>query len=84
MVAGVIGKKKFIYDMWGDTVNVAFRMAADAYSGAIQVDLMTYRRLQHRFRFDEVHEVEIKGKGRMQVFHLMGSLEPAVPAKASA
>ena len=72
VVAGVIGKKKFIYDMWGDTVNIAFRMAADAYSGAIQVDLMTYRRLHNRFRFDEAHEVEIKGKGRMQVFHLLG------------
>lgn len=74
VVAGVIGKKKFIYDMWGDTVNVAFRMASDAYSGAIQVDLMTYRRLHNRFKFDEAHEVEIKGKGRMQVFHLMGRL----------
>ena len=74
VVAGVIGKKKFIYDMWGDTVNVAFRMAADAYSGSIQVDLTTYRRLHNRFRFDEAHEVEIKGKGRMQVFHLMGRL----------
>ncbi len=71
VVAGVIGKKKFIYDMWGDTVNVAFRMASDAYSGAIQVDLMTYRRLHNRFKFDEAHEVEIKGKGRMQVFHLL-------------
>ena len=85
VVAGVIGKKKFIYDMWGDTVNVAFRMAADAYSGAIQVDLMTHRRLQHRFRFDEVHEVEIKGKGRMQVFHLMAALPaPATAAKDAA
>ena len=71
VVAGVIGKKKYIYDMWGDTVNVAFRMAADAYSGSIQVDTTTQRRLQHRFRFDEPHEVEIKGKGRMQVFHLL-------------
>jgi adenylate cyclase len=79
VVAGVIGKKKFIYDMWGDTVNVAFRMAADAYSGAIQVDLMTYRRLQHRFRFDEAHEVEIKGKGRMQVFHLNGPVQVPAP-----
>jgi adenylate cyclase len=77
VVAGVIGKKKFIYDMWGDTVNIAFRMAADAYSGAIQVDLMTHRRLYNRFRFDEAVEVEIKGKGRMQVFHLLGPLESA-------
>jgi class 3 adenylate cyclase len=84
VVAGVIGKKKFIYDMWGDTVNVAFRMAADAYSGAIQVDLMTHRRLHNRFRFDEAHEVEIKGKGRMQVFHLMGTLESAPQRQATA
>ena len=84
VVAGVIGKKKFIYDMWGDTVNVAFRMAADAYSGAIQVDLMTHRRLHNRFRFDEAHEVEIKGKGRMQVFHLIGPLEGAPTRRASA
>jgi adenylate cyclase len=84
VVAGVIGKKKFIYDMWGDTVNVAFRMAADAYSGAIQVDLTTHRRLHNRFSFDEAHEVEIKGKGRMQVFHLMGVLENAKPRQASA
>ena len=78
VVAGVIGKKKFIYDMWGDTVNVAFRMASDAYSGAIQVDLMTYRRLHNRFKFDEAHEVEIKGKGRMQVYHLIGPVEAGV------
>jgi len=72
VVAGVIGKKKFIYDMWGDTVNVASRMAADAYSGSIQVDLTTYRRLHTRFNFDEAHDVEIKGKGKMQVYHLLG------------
>ena len=71
IVAGVIGKKKFIYDMWGDTVNVASRMAADARAGAIQVDLTTYRRLHTRFTFDAPHEVEIKGKGRMQVHHLL-------------
>jgi class 3 adenylate cyclase len=80
VVAGVIGKKKFIYDMWGDTVNVAFRMAADAYSGAVQVDLMTHRRLHSRFRFDEQHEVEIKGKGRMQVFHLIGPADARAAA----
>ena len=84
IVAGVIGKKKFIYDMWGDTVNVAFRVAADADAGAIQVDLTTYRRLQHRFRFGEVHEVDIKGKGRMQIFRLEAPLEDAAPRVATA
>jgi len=79
VVAGVIGKKKFIYDMWGDTVNVAFRMAADAGAGVVQADLMTHRRLHNRFRFDAGHEVEIKGKGRMHVFHLLGPID--VPAR---
>ncbi len=84
IVAGVIGKKKFIYDMWGDTVNVAFRLAADAHAGAVQVDMTTYRRLQHRFRFDDVHEVDIKGKGRMQIFRLLPLEDAATPRQASA
>ena len=83
VVAGVIGKKKFIYDMWGDTVNVAFRMAADAGAGVIQVDLMTHRRLHNRFRFDSGNEVEVKGKGRMQVFHLIGTIEPEARRSAA-
>jgi class 3 adenylate cyclase len=82
-VAGVIGKKKFIYDMWGDTVNVAFRMAADAPSDFIQVDTTTQRRLHNRFRFDDAHEVDIKGKGRMQVFHLLGPRAALASAEAA-
>ncbi len=81
VVAGVIGKKKFIYDMWGDTVNVASRMCADAHPGTVQVDLTTHRRLHTRFRFGDVHDVEIKGKGRMQVFRLVGPIEAGAPAK---
>jgi adenylate cyclase len=75
VVAGVIGKKKFIYDMWGDTVNVSFRLAADAPAETVQVDLTTHRRLQSRFRFEPGQELEVKGKGRMQVFQLTGRLE---------
>jgi class 3 adenylate cyclase len=82
VVAGVIGKKKFIYDMWGDTVNVASRMASDAEAGAVQVDLTTHRRLHNRFAFDGGHDVEIKGKGRMRVFHLLGPLGPQAAAAA--
>jgi len=74
VVAGVIGKKKFIYDMWGDTVNVAFRLAADAPPSTVQVDLTTHRRLHNRFTFDPVQELEIKGKGRMQVYQLKSPL----------
>jgi adenylate cyclase len=83
VVAGVIGKKKFIYDMWGDTVNVAFRLAADAPPETVQVDLTTHRRLYNRFRFEPVQEMEIKGKGRMQVFQLTG-LQQRTSASAAA
>jgi adenylate cyclase len=83
VVAGVIGKKKFIYDMWGDTVNVAFRLAADAAAETVQVDLTTHRRLQHRFRFDPVQEVEIKGKGRMQVYQLTAALDRTAASQAA-
>ena len=67
VVAGVIGKKKFIYDMWGDTVNVAFRLAADAAAEKIVVDLMTHRRLYNRFRFEASQELEVKGKGAWSI-----------------
>jgi adenylate cyclase len=80
VMAGVIGKKKFIYDMWGDTVNVAFRMTGEAPPGGIQVDHMTHRRLHSRFRFGEGKEIEVKGKGRMKVYHLLGLPEAHVAA----
>ncbi|HSW82600.1 MAG TPA: adenylate/guanylate cyclase domain-containing protein [Usitatibacter sp.] len=83
VVAGVIGKKKFIYDMWGDTVNVAFRLAADAPPSTVQVDLTTHRRLHNRFSFEPVQELEIKGKGRMQVYQLKAALvRTGTPATA--
>jgi class 3 adenylate cyclase len=80
VVAGVIGKKKFIYDMWGDTVNVAFRIASDAPPETIKVDLMTHRRLHSRFQFDAAQELELKGKGRMQVFELKAPIARASAA----
>ena len=74
VVAGVIGRRKFNYDLWGDTVNIASRMCTEATSGHIQVDSVTYRRLHNRFRFDEAHQVQVKGKGPMQVYHLLGNM----------
>jgi len=82
VVAGVIGKRKFIYDMWGDTVNVSFRLAADALAETVMVDLTTHRRLQHRFSFGPGQDLEVKGKGRMQVFQLNGSAERATSPAA--
>lgn len=74
VVAGVIGRRKFSYDLWGDTVNVASRMASEAQPGQTQVDLVTFRRLHNRYRFDQVQQILVKGKGPMQVYTLLGRL----------
>jgi len=72
VVAGVIGHKKFIYDIWGDTVNIASRMESHGIPGAIQVTEACYRRLQSKFTFDERGPIFIKGKGEMPTYLLTG------------
>ena len=72
VVAGVIGTRKFAYDLWGDTVNIASRMESQGVDGAIQVTEAIYRRLQHRYAFEERGVVEIKGKGAMRTYLLTG------------
>ena len=75
VVAGVIGMKKFIYDLWGDTVNIASRMTSEGVAGAIQVDTTTYKRLYNRYRFDEPQTLQVKGKGMLQCYRLLGKRE---------
>lgn len=72
VVAGVIGKKKFIYDLWGDTVNTASRMQEYGVPSNIQVTEATYRRLQDRYIFEERGVIQVKGKGEMMTFLLKG------------
>ena len=72
VVAGVIGRRKFSYDLWGDTVNVAARMSSEAQPGLTQVDAVTFRRLHNRYAFDEMQQIHVKGKGQMQVYNLIG------------
>jgi class 3 adenylate cyclase len=74
VVAGVIGRKKFIYDLWGDTVNVASRLSSEAAAGDVNVDEATARRLKHHFRFDGPELLPIKGKGTLPVYRLIGRL----------
>jgi class 3 adenylate cyclase len=71
VVAGVIGKKKFIYDVWGDTVNTASRMESHAENGKIQVSEVTYQILKERYEFESRGEIEVKGKGAMRTYYLL-------------
>jgi len=71
VVAGVIGTRKFIYDLWGDTVNTASRITDEARSGIILVDAVTYRRSRHQFEFEGPINVVGKGKGNIEVYKLI-------------
>jgi adenylate cyclase len=72
VVAGVIGLTKFSYDLWGDTVNVAHRMESNGIPGEIQVTAVVYERLKDNFSFKMRGAVEIKGKGEMMTYLLLG------------
>jgi adenylate cyclase len=72
VVAGVIGTKKFIYDLWGDTVNIASRVTSEATAGRILVDAMTHRRVRDLFEFEGPQTLNVKGKGEVTAYRLMG------------
>lgn len=72
VVAGVIGRKKFAYDLWGDTVNLASRMESLAPTGGILVTTATYKLLKGKFRFKPGRVLRVKGKGRVTTYSLVG------------
>jgi adenylate cyclase len=72
VVAGVIGKRKFLYDVWGDTVNTASRMESHGVTGRIQMTDSTRARLTDSFSFEERGSIEVKGKGEMHTWFLNG------------
>ncbi len=70
VVAGVIGKSKYIYDLWGDTVNLASRMESTGVPGAIQVTRPVYEQLKDKFVFEPRGAIEVKGKGKVEAWLL--------------
>ena len=72
VVAGVIGMKKFIYDLWGDTVNIASRVTEQAGPSTILVDATTWRRVRNNYDFEGPQSIQVKGKGEMVVYRLLG------------
>ncbi len=89
-VAGVIGVKRFLYDVWGDTVNVASRMEASGEPGAIHVTEAVYLQTRNSFEFSAREPIELKDRGRMSTYWLLGrtghsaGLPPGVPVSPQA
>ncbi|MEX0865055.1 MAG: adenylate/guanylate cyclase domain-containing protein [Acidimicrobiia bacterium] len=72
VTAGVIGRRKFAYDLWGDTVNTASRMQSHGVPGRIQVTERAYELLRHRFSFETRGPIEVKGKGLLTPYLIVG------------
>jgi len=71
LVAGVIGRKTFAYDVWGETVNMACRLESNGEPGRIQVSEATYKRLKDKFKFESKHVVDMKGHGEINAYWLV-------------
>ena len=75
LIAGVIGRKKYFYALWGDMVNTASRMESHGESGKIQITRETYELVKDEFECEYIGEITVKGKGKMEAWHLLARKE---------
>jgi guanylate cyclase len=75
LIAGVIGRKKYFYALWGDMVNTASRMESHGESGKIQITRETYELVKDEFECEYIGEITVKGKGQMEAWHLLARKE---------
>ncbi|WP_306643440.1 adenylate/guanylate cyclase domain-containing protein [Sanyastnella coralliicola] len=83
VIAGVVGKKKFAYDIWGDTVNTASRMESESEAGRINITAHTYELIQEYFQCEYRGKIEVKGKGKLDMYWLIGFKEEFADADHS-
>jgi guanylate cyclase len=83
VVAGVIGTKRFLYDLWGDAVNTASRMESHGSPGRIQITRGTYDLLGDEFEYEPRGTITVKGKGEMEIWHVLGLRADGVSAALS-
>ena len=79
LVAGVIGDRKFAYDLWGDTVNTASRMESSGIPGNIHCTAIVYEMLQDKFSFEKRDPIDVKGKGKMQTYFIHARITEDTP-----